>query len=578
MRAPLAFFLLLTANVPCAMAADTTASSTLEAVTVFPMGAQITRSAKVQLVAGDQVVILRDLPASLVGDSVRVQGEASGKVEIGSVDTRTFYLSELADAQATASARKKLEDALQALTDQKQAQQAVIDTANAQKQLIQNLTQLPTRPEAASATSPAPDWGQIFTLIGARLAEANKTILDTSVAMRETDRKIADLQNQLSQQPQGEEQRTEVKIHITAATPLDATLRIHYQVAAASWVPIYDARLATGDGGEPPKLTLVRRAIISQQTGESWDNVQLSLSTTRPQAGTAAPEIAPIDVDIEKPVTVSALRKKKGVSSSEDTAVGGMLQDEAKLDEEAPVPAAKPMAPPPPTQVAQTTAEIVTSAFQALYIIPDRQDIKSGVGDKRVQIDTKVLEPSLRVRAVPKFSEAAYLYAKIKLDPELLLLPGGASLYRDGVFVGRGDIPQMIGGEEHELGFGIDDKVRVKFVNLGSKSGQSGLISTSRTDTRAFKFTIKNLHGRPIDARILDQLPVSLNEQIKVEMLSNTTAPAVTDIDDKRGVLAWDYKLEPNQEQVITFGYQVSWPNEASVVYGQHEGPWVLQH
>ena len=569
----------LLASGAAALADDLKSTSKIDAVTLFPEGAEITRVTHVMLVAGDQTVVLKDLPASLVGDSLRVQGEATGKVEIGSVDTRVFVLSE--EDKSGEDARKKLMDQLQELEDKQTALQATLTAANTQRQLINNLANLPARNPGAGGNSVAgePDWGQLFTLIGARLSEVNKTVAETEIAKRDTARKIAELQNQLNQQPQAEDQRTEVKVHVSAATPLDATLRIRYQVPAANWYPVYDARLDTGDGANAPKLSLIRRAIVSQQTGESWDDVRLALSTTRPQAGTSAPELVPLAVDfspVEVAVDTLGVSRAK-VAKRMDEA----LQYDANKSKAAGGLAQMPMAEPAPaltanmaTNVDQRRATTITTAFQAVYVITDRQSIKSGVGDKRVQIDVKSVEPALSVRAVPKFSETAYLYAKYKLDADTFLLPGGVSLFRDGVFVGRGDIPQLIGGEEQQLGFGADDKVRIKFANLGRKAGETGLISTSKTDTQSFKMSVKNLHARPIDLRILDQVPVSLNDQIKVDILANTVPPTVRDVEDKKGLLAWDLKLDAGQSQDLAFGYQVSWPNGQSVYYEQHPGPW----
>ena len=76
-------------------------------------------------------------------------------------------------------------------------------------------------------------------------------------------------------------------------------MAIRYQVGGASWVPFYDARLATGTKAQAPKLQLVRRASIQQRSGESWDEVALALSTARPGAGTAAPELQPLTIDYE---------------------------------------------------------------------------------------------------------------------------------------------------------------------------------------------------------------------------------------------------------------------------------------
>ena len=563
-----------------AFSADIKASSTIDAVTVFPESAEITRVLKVLLAAGDQTVTLRDLPGSLISDSVRIQGEADAKVEIGSVDARTFFPSEDASNAATEDARKKIEDAIQALNDKQAALQATIEAANLQKQLVTNLINLPTRPIAAgSGPSSEPDWGALTTLIGERIGAANKIIAEAQLAQRDNAKKIQDLQNQLNQQPDAGQQKTELQIHVSAAAPIEATLRVRYQVPGAAWSPVYDARLDTGDGKAPAKLTLVRRAIVSQNTGEAWDNVQLALSTTRPQAGTAAPPLVPLAVDFapvgEEYDAVGAasgrLRKLSESRQDEKAKTDGLVADQ-------PEPAAAPkpvLTANLATNVEQRRATTITTAFQALYVITDRQSIKSGVGDKRVQIDIRAIEPALSVRAVPKFNETAYLYAKFKLDAETLLLPGTAALFRDGVFVGRGEVPQLSGGEEHEMGFGTDDKVRIKFANLGRKAGETGLISTSKTDTQSFKMTVKNLHARPISVRILDQLPVSLNEEIKVDMLPGTATPSARDVEDKKGLLAWDMTLEPDAQKDLAFGYQVSWPNGKAVYYEQHEGPFL---
>ena len=75
---------------------------------------------------------------------------------------------------------------------------------------------------------------------------------------------------------------------------------MRYQVRNASWVPLYDARLATGTKTAPPKLDLTRRAAITQRTGESWDNVAAARFRRRgPPAGAAAPELNRITVDFE---------------------------------------------------------------------------------------------------------------------------------------------------------------------------------------------------------------------------------------------------------------------------------------
>jgi uncharacterized protein (TIGR02231 family) len=186
---------------------------------------------------------------------------------------------------------------------------------------------------------------------------------------------------------------------------------------------------------------------------------------------------------------------------------------------------------------------------------------------KRVQIDDVALDPTLTVRTVPKADAKAYLYAKLTTARGTPLLPGQVALFRDATFVGNGQLPLLAPGEEHELGFGVDDLVRVRHVIVENKRGETGLIATSKIDVRNYRITVKNLHERAIQLRVLDQIPVSQNDAIKIELMGRTP-PTRRDVEDKRGVLAWDMPLAPDEEKAVEFGYRVSWPAARNVNYG----------
>ncbi len=287
---------LLLASTASVMSAEINGSSRIDAVTVYPLGAEVTRVGRVTMERGEHVILFTDLPAQASPGSLRVEGKASGTLEIGSVDTRRVFVPR-SDSAVAATERKQLEDAIEKLKDERALLQAAVDAAQAQKALINNLANLPMQPSAPNSAATQPDWSQLFTLIGQRSAEAQKTILDAQIRMRETDRQIADLTRKLTTVAPAQEERTEVKVFVNAAGALDADLTIRYQVPAASWTPFYDARLSTGTRDLPPKLQLIRRASIQQRTGERWDDVQLALSTARPGAGSAAPILNPMTVD-----------------------------------------------------------------------------------------------------------------------------------------------------------------------------------------------------------------------------------------------------------------------------------------
>src|SRR5215470_3400986 len=554
---------LLLASTAGAMSAEIKATSRIDAVTVYPAGAEVTRVGQVKMERGDHVLLFTDLPAQAVPGSIRVEGRATGTLEIGSVDTRRVFVPR---SDSVATERKQVEEAIEKLKDEKAVLQAAVDAALAQNALINNLAQLPTQPHAPNTAAPQPDWSLLFTLIGQRSAEAQKAILDARIKIRETDRQIADLSGKLAALAPTQDERTEVKVFVNAGGALDADLSIRYQVRTASWTPFYDARLTTGTRDQAPKLQLVRRASIQQRTGESWDDVALALSTARPGAGSAAPVLNPLTVDYVPDAPPPQAQAQPREPRSVDRNAPGT----GRLDQDGPglfgeINRAEEQSAK--TAVDETRAGVEAQPFQAVYAIAGRVAVPATGEMKRVQIDDMALDPALTVRTVPKVDAKAYLYAKLTIARGTPVLPGTVALFRDTTFVGNGRLPLLAGGEEHELGFGIDDMVRVRHTIVEDKRGETGLISTSKTDVRNYRITVKNLHERAVQLRVLDQIPVSQNEAIKIELLGRTQ-PTRRDVDDKRGVLAWDMTLAPDEEKAVEFGYRVSWPAAKKVTYG----------
>lgn len=208
----------------------------------------------------------------------------------------------------------------------------------------------------------------------------------------------------------------------------------------------------------------------------------------------------------------------------------------------------------------EVVAGIEAQAFQVLYSIPGKVSVAPTGEQKRVQIGSEDLEPALLVRSVPRFDPLAYLYAKLTLPKTSgPVLPGAVSLFRDGTFVGQGRVPQLAAGEDYEMGFGSDDLVKVKRVVIEDKKGESGVFTTSRAEERNYTLSVKNLHVNPVGVQLIDRIPVSMQQDIKVEAIFKPQ-PTRKDVNDRRGTIAWDLTVAPDQEQQITFGYKVTAP------------------
>lgn len=544
-----------------ASAAELTATSKVDAVTVFLKGAEVTRLAKVKIDKGEHTITIVDVPPAAVPGSIRVEGNATGKLEIASVDTRRTYLAR-SDVDALNQERRKVEDEIESLRDQKAAVDAQAHAAETQKTLIANLAQLPTRAAPAVGQAQGEDWQRVLALISQGSADASKTLIEAQIKAREFDRKIDDLENRLATAAPAKTEQTEVKVHVATASPLEADLTVRYQVADAGWTPLYDARLLSGSKTAPASFELARRAAITQRSGEDWDNVTLQLSTAQPAAGAAAPELEQVTVDYEREVKPQPSPRAR---MEDRTLAGGDAHDAAVTGAAPPAPA---LPVEPATQAASETAAAITAAtFEATYAVPGRVTVTGAGETKRVMLTTEQLEPLLSCRAVPRIDAMAYLYAKLTLPKNATpLLPGQVYLFRDGTFVGTGSIPLLSPGEEHDLGFGVDDQVKVHHV-AEEKRGETGLISSAQTETRNYRVSVKNMHERAINLVLLDQVPVSLQQDIKVEF-TGKAQPSKAAAKDKPGIIRFDGKLEPDEEKLFEYGYRITWPTGRTIVYG----------
>ncbi len=537
------------------------AKSKVSAVTVFPQGAEVTRTTKLSLVKGSHTIILRDLPPSVMSNSVRISGESGGPLEVVSVDERRVFAN--TDSTSLFSQkRRNIEKDIQNLRDRIAALNASIKTAELQNKYLESLASRPT--ESSNNNIPTQNrtqqWGELLEFIASRSSVLNKQVLDIEVRKRTLNKNIAELQKKLKNLPVESEKETEIKVHLMAATPLQGTLWIKYQVRQAGWQPLYDARLSTGGENIKPALEITRLARIHQSSGENWDNVKLSLSTTRPQSISHAPELYPERIVVLKP------QSSPKVASMPDGPRPGFEQDVNQSRRQSMSKrSGETLNQAPMLAIASRPVLAIRTSFQAIFEAPGPVSINSSGIKKKVSLDQLKLEPELRVNSVPKVDKTAYLHAEFKLAGNTPLLPGNVALYRDGIFVGNGEIPELHPGVKHELGFGSEDAIEIKRTELIRSKGEAGLINTSKTDERNFKITVQNRHEHAIPVTIFDQVPFSGNEQIEVQRLSKTTRPTRENVQDRQGVWAWDFDLKGGEKREILLSYKIIWPKELKI-------------
>src|SRR6185437_8485483 len=263
-------------------AADLDAASAIDTVTVYPDGASVTRVITLDLPSGDNTLVAKDFPLTLDPSSLRVEGEGGAKLTIGAIDAKPPRPAPPADLS-------EIDRKIEALKDQRTDLDGAIASAGARKKFAKRFAESsPAGLGEKGEARPLSDWRAAFAAVAEEVANADTAIRDAQRKQRGLDREIARLEQDRNAKPPS---KLEVRIDLASAAATRATLRVTYAVRNAHWTPLYDARLDTGAKDRKPSIELVRRAEITQSTGEDWSNVTLGVSTVRTARGGSSPDL-----------------------------------------------------------------------------------------------------------------------------------------------------------------------------------------------------------------------------------------------------------------------------------------------
>jgi len=539
-----------------AVAAETDVASRIDAVTVYPDAAIVTRLAVVDAPAGDSVLAFRDLPLDLDPASLRVEGAAEAAVTIGSVETR------LAPAAA-----KRPDDALTAKIAELRAERAetqtTIDALQGKKAMILRYAQ--SGPDKLSADAKPLDvaaWPAAWDAVESALAKVGADLRPAVDRAHALDEQIAALEAQ-REKPSAQAARRIVTVAINAAAAARLSLSLSYRIAGIGWTPLYDAALKTDEAGAP-NLTLTRRAAIAQSSGEDWSDVALTVSTARVARSVDVVDLPSERIDFWQPeLDWSAAEKGAEMKHAAAPAPRAAATESPALADLAAKPAAPPTVAPVAAQ--EVAAQLQATAYAAAFKAHGRVALASDGSRKSFVLGRVVVQPTLSVKTAPSVDPTAYIEAHFVDSEDAPLLPGAVALTRDGVFVGEGRVAFVAPGDGADLGFGGDDKVKVDRAPVNRKENEPTWYNQTKIETREFLTTVKNLHAFPVKVQVIDRMPVSENTAIAVDLAPATTAPTDKQIGDKRGVMGWTLDLKPGETKDVRLAYRMKWPADHEV-------------
>ncbi|MBK8255798.1 MAG: DUF4139 domain-containing protein [Polyangiaceae bacterium] len=533
--------------------------SRITKVTIYSDRALVVREAVVALPAEPSVFRFTKLPGWVDEGSVRAS-TSSGKIVDVSVERRFLAQSSDEGFRKAELKHKELLQKLQAIDDEL----VILNDQQTHVNSIKVFSAEKLSKDAVTHDIKVDTYGQVINFVSGTLrktaAARRDATLQREVLLPEVEASARNLE-ELRRLTKLEE--TTVSVTVLANSASNATLSLTYATPGATWEPTHELRTAATD---PDNVELTSFGVVTQTTGEDWNNAELTFSTQSASDSEKIPELEMLalgkTVETSRTVTrqvtsFSSAQKKyeeQNRSWNRINQVRSQAMSEMERFEQS---YTSNLASFERTQ--SKTVEIFQSlsarGTTAHFAAKEPAIVRSDGRPIRLRIGGTKLKAEKKIVAVPEESLNAAVTLQMVNKSQQPLLPGSVARYRDGAFLGMTDVDFVAADEDFSVFFSVADQIKLT-RELDRK--QSSLVRDTRNRmVLSFVTTVKNLSDRETTLVLAERVPVSENTDIKVSnvKISPSEKP------DVKGIYRFNLTLKPREERTIRVSYQVDYPS-----------------
>lgn len=600
-------------------------SSQIKEVTVFLQGAQVLRSASVDLKPGTNTIILNGTSPHVQDNSI--QAEINAGAKIVSASFRINHLKDLKQSDASIALDKDRERLNDLISTERTSLEIYTEEENMLK---------------SNKVIGGQQSGTKVDELKVAVEYFRQRMIDIQEHKRQIRAKIDSYQKELTRidaqlsqmrevapKPEGE-----ILVKIESKSEQRVQLKVNYLINDASWFPTYDIRAK--DIQSPMAITY--KANIYQQSGEDWENVKLTVSSANPSVTGAKPVMEPwilgfnnatsryslegraaglainnmvsgrvIDETgvglpgvniVIKGTTIGtvtdvngnySMALSSGVSNgtlvfsfigynTQEVAINGkanvntqLTVDVQSLSEVVVTGYSTESSDDgfgggsyrrPAPKIKQTIAATpVVRSTNLEFTIDHPFTIKSGAQNQAVDMIEYEVPAQYEYYAVPKLDTDAFLTARMTDWDNYNFMEGQANIFFEGKYIGKTVLDTHSTGDTLTLSLGRDKNVVVTREKMKEYSS-SQFVGSNRKSIFAYEITIRNKKASNVNIRIEDQLPVPNTKEITVDEIEISHAIKNGD----KGILTWNFKIQPGKTEKINLKYEVKYPKYQNVI------------
>lgn len=514
-------------------------TTTITAATVFPSWVRITRRGSVRLHKGSHTIEVFGLPGNLNPETLRVTIYGTENPRLLGVHLKPMINTDelFKSADLIKHDIEKVEDELIQLA-------GTGELIRQNRSILDKLvSQTDTYASAlASGSITAEKQIDVLNLLRSQAQtladEAHALQLTVRNKEQQRDKLAIELENARNTVPQ---KTFTAIVDIELSASIDLTIEISYVVDRVSWKPVYDLRLL--EKGDNPSLEVSYLADVTQNTGENWEEISLTLSTARPALGSQLPDLEPWLLHLSKPTAFKSQELPVNTPTADEGSQSPERISEDSLTSR-------------PANQEKSTSDGFAIDTAVSYLINNLTSIPSDNFQHKVPIARFFLAPELNYQSIPKLSQAVYRQASLENNSHYTLLPGIANIIIGDEYVGSIPFDLTVPGEKFEVFLGSDNRIKVE-RELKRRDIDKHMLWGKRHIVLGYQIKIESLLHHQAVITVCDQIPTPTHEDIKIKLESANPKPAEQ---NKLNQLMWNLVLEPKETRTIDFEFSIDAP------------------
>ncbi len=562
------------------------AASRVARVTLYRGQALVTRTLSLAGPKGATEVVVADLPEQVVADSLYAEGGEG-------VEVRAVRFRSRAVGQEPREEVRKIDATIEDCNEKMRANakgQEVLAKRTAYLDQMENFTVATAKTDLARGFLDAVALQKITLFSFEQRGGAAKELLALEKEAKHLTEQLALFTREREELTKGASRTVrEAVLFVEKRAEGPGAVQLNYLVGSCGWSPTYAFRA----GHEGKEVAVECNALVQQMTGEDWNGVTLTLSTASPALSAAGLGLAPFPISLARDTG----RKLSTADLAQQLQAIRGRQSEAQVFNRNAVTLADNIASSWTVNTAANDLQSLelASGEDVLNMMQSRDSQAAGpslsyqlagavnLASRSDQQMVRILQTAFQGRfyyvATPVLTNYVYREAElINTSPEDLL-SGPITVYLDGRFVGRSEIPTVARGQTFVVGFGVDPQLRAR-RELASRT--ENVQGGNRELSFKYRLVLENYKDQPAEVRLFDRLPYSDRPSDVRIKLGDLHDPLSKDdfyvrTERPKGILRWEIKVRAGATgenvRIVEYGFTLDFDrNLALYIPGTSNG------